>query len=663
MRLSDDHVEALLELLQRCTALITTKDQRSNGAGFFIDDRTILTCAHVVKHGDTVNVTPYMRHTRTGRVDQIRLASDGDMALIKLDESDDVDESNDGEGPQPVALIDVNADRGPYHVAGFPADEMSFAGFSADEMSRHGVEVIPYDGTPRRLQRSGALVAIQLRGNQVTYGMSGGPVLNDRTGAVVGLVRYTRDPDSVLGGGAIPIALVAQVFNDVEKAVKSPPPATGLWREAVPSPTWRAVGRYWPTATPALDICISGHVRRWAVALKTHEHDPAKAQQVTHRDLDEELAEVLFNWAQTRRMQGRGEVQLLGRLLSSALLPKALAQRLRDMREVSGSHELYVRLHTDHSDNTGAEAARELNKLVDVPWELATVPGTQESLGAAQGIRFARVMTNLGTDGDSFVRRAESIPVLAMVIHPGGFTYPTFFDDGKRVRSDSAGAVTKALRDAMKAPQFVPDVRENPAAWEIDQLLGAHHHGFDVFHYIGLGRLGEDGPEFAMSDDADLATWKSAHTLCDWIAQSGARVAMIEFIKPPTALDLQPVRPSLLIPAMSSGVQAVVATRVPVDAHQFRLFNGGFYTSIGEGRTVEAAVQAGRRRLQVEHPRRDYAGFGWFTVTTGERAGLRLYAQQSVGPAQTELGIRAQAYIDPPMEAKEPLNDAFTFSH
>ena len=623
--LSADDVAALVDLLEQCTVLICTKDGRSNGAGFFIDDRTLLTCAHVVKLGDEVDVTPYMRERRTGTVIQRRSVGEGDVALVTV-EPDPADPSL-----QPAVLLDINVDRGSYHAAGYPKDEI----FDA------GLEVLRYDGSPRR-SPSGELVGVQLAGRQITFGMSGGPVLNDRTGAVVAIVQSSKGTETVLGGGAIPIAFVAKEFDEVEELVKMPSVSTNRWRDAVPASAWADVGREWREQTPTFDIRVSGGLSKWLVAL---EPDGQPLQEVTVRDLSEEVAEVLFKWAQTRPVRGPSEVQLLGGLLGGALLPKGLAERLIGAQ---GDGELYVRLRVDPE-----------NELADVPWELATLRHDSIGLGAQRQIRFARVVRALGA-ATSFMPQ-RTIPVLAVVAQPDDFEYPAVFYDGKLVEWPNASRIRERLHRAVGNPPFEATVLENrtPAQLTVALAEGTAPR-FDVLHYLGLARSGVHGLEFAMSDGEGGASWVSGQTFCGWIRDSGVRVVLIELMMTPYALDAEPVSLRKLVGDVRGRVQAVIATRSPVHFRQFQPFNEGFYACVANGETVEAAVQAGRFAVQANHPLGDYAGSAWFTGSTGERAGLRLYDAELASASVTVREPAEQAaHTEPQPSVTGGPRDAF----
>jgi Trypsin-like peptidase domain len=597
--LTSDHVTSLVSQLQACTALVQTEDGTSNGAGFFVDSHLLLTCAHVVGLGDKVSVTPYMRPARPGRVDEIRSVADGDIALVI------VEPHPEDPGAFPAVLLDLAADEGTYHAAGFPADEWS----------PQGLETIAYDGNVRTSQETGNLLAVKLSGKQVNFGMSGGPVLNDRSGAVVAMTRYSKDTGSDLGGGAIPISFVAQAFPQIEERIHEPPLATHGWRDCVPMSVWADLERVWPSYAPTFDVRVSGDLSKWLVGLETA-NEPLEA--LTVRDLGEEVAEVLFQWAATRRLRGKDEVRLLGKLLAGALLPKGLAERLV---KAQSNPELHVRLRVEPRTEG----------LVDVPWELAASPGTADGLGAATGFRFSRVASELITTKASWAPRTERVPVLALVIQPPGHAYPAVFYDGQALEWPAIADVVSRLKQALPPP-LSASLQQNLTPGAIDAML-RQGDGFpvDVIHYIGPARLKDRKPEIGVLDD-DRLGWEPIATLGQWIRQSGARVAVIEFAIPPVGLESDVITPSQVLRALQSGVQAVIVTRVPVHPRQFAPFNDRFYAGIAAGDTVEAAVQFARRELQSNHPLGDYAGFGWFGLFTGSRVGLRLYSgEQGTG--------------------------------
>src|SRR4051812_42163417 len=105
MALAKQTLADLRELLKAGSAQIRTGDGSTRGSGFFIDDRLLLTCAHVVKgpKGATVTVEPYGRSEREGTVVEYLPGNDKDLALVEVEQVED-------EGPQPAVLLDAGID-------------------------------------------------------------------------------------------------------------------------------------------------------------------------------------------------------------------------------------------------------------------------------------------------------------------------------------------------------------------------------------------------------------------------------------------------------------------------------------------------------------------------------------------------------------------------
>ena len=68
------------------------------------------------------------------------------------------------------------------------------------------------DGSPVTFETEGLTGGvnpfIKFKSGQVRPGLSGAPILNQRTGKVCGMVKFTRDRALALGGGAIPMQVI-----------------------------------------------------------------------------------------------------------------------------------------------------------------------------------------------------------------------------------------------------------------------------------------------------------------------------------------------------------------------------------------------------------------------------------------------------------------------
>src|SRR5262245_56551323 len=63
--------------------------------------------------------------------------------------------------------------------------------------------------------------------------MSGAPLLNQRTGKVCGVVKFTRDRSIDLGGGAVPISVVLSKFGELVELQQRFHQADKRWRESI----------------------------------------------------------------------------------------------------------------------------------------------------------------------------------------------------------------------------------------------------------------------------------------------------------------------------------------------------------------------------------------------------------------------------------------------
>src|SRR5207248_2662285 len=169
-----------------------------------------------------------------------------------------------------------------------------------------------------------------------------------------------------------------------------------------------------------LDLRLEGTRSRWQVGLI----EGGKLIEQTVRDLGPEVAEVLFRWAQRGRISSEGEVKLLGRLLSGALFPQGIRERLYELRQAD---DVMVRLESSDAD------------LIDMPWEFATVPiidedparGEETFLAAELNYQFNR----LARQAREPVEPTGIPRVLGVVVQPSSDRLPMALDQhGKAAR-------------------------------------------------------------------------------------------------------------------------------------------------------------------------------------------------------------------------------------
>jgi eukaryotic-like serine/threonine-protein kinase len=181
----------LYELLRKSTVRVSIPDKAGHGTGFFVAPGLVLTCAHVVKaaQSNTSSVEVYWNsQTHTAHVTTCQ--SNPDLAVLHVDLTD-----------HPCALLDEEAPRSrdPLQSYGYP-----------DNYPEGDTLTAQYEGLTQD-----KLPLLKFKEGQVRPGLSGGPLLNERTGKVCGIIQRSRDRESNLGGRAIPVATVFKVLPEL----------------------------------------------------------------------------------------------------------------------------------------------------------------------------------------------------------------------------------------------------------------------------------------------------------------------------------------------------------------------------------------------------------------------------------------------------------------
>jgi Trypsin-like peptidase domain len=621
MPMTEASLTRLRELLQRCSAHVRMPDGTSQGSGFFIDERLVLTCAHVVKRpkGTVVTVQPFRREPRTGTILEIFPDNTEDLALIEVDATTEAD-------PQPAVLLDDKlTDNIDYYAVGFPKDDL-YGDVGLEERKYTGTARKPIEVSPV------SLLSFQAGGPAITKGLSGGAVLHSDSGAVVAVVQYSADQQGTAGGGAIPVLRAADRFDAVKERLRYPPMATREWRDAIGRDRWVGLGKPWGWNS-TLELYISGSRSKWQVRVDPDDEVP---YEVTVKNLPDEVSEALFRWAQRGRVRDVQEVKLLGRLLAGALFPPSVAQRMATARQAD---ELLIRLRFE-----------EETTLMNVPWEFATVSvnGQDKHVAVEPGVSFLRVADH---PDDATVRIAPKPPpcrVLGIVVQPSGWQdmMPKLEDGDQEVNWPKEGELLANLRLAVQSQQDLSFVQpEDPTPAAIEELVAtADMAPFDVVHYVGFGRRlmnGEAG--IAVSDGLDDVEWRSLNDLFEWAAAARARMLVVEFALPRATTDPEPIRPDAFLPGLRDTVNAVVFTQLPVHPKQFHIFNSKLYKELNAGRPVESAVQAARGDASKNRMLADAACFGWFTLVTGRQPYMCL-----VTPSDRTRGVAAPRYTAEP---------------
>ncbi|MBU2667810.1 serine protease [Actinoplanes bogorensis] len=605
--------DELRHLLKRCVALVVV-DGSPIGTAFFVDDRRLLTCEHVLT-GTRVQVRPWDRNAGESEIlEVIDIVSDEvhDLALLTVDAPKKA-------GSRTAVLLGTSLLNAQYCVAGY----RDIAGYEP------ALEAPDAVGDPRE-QAPGQPQTLELRNIWISGGLSGGPVMNLTTGAVVAVTRLAHYLDNNVGGAGTPVSQVFQSFPALRSYQSQPPVEARAWRELLGKAKWEALGLSWATES-TVNLYVSGDLRRWRIGLGHEGLSPD--DDITGNNLGEEIAEALFRWARRRRVRDKAEVALLGRLLASALFPGRVGEELQRLALADST---LIRLHVENE-----------NELADIPWELAAVPGSNKGyLSTNERIQFTRAIPNTDDEYQGSWLEQTSETVLPVIAQPPEWadSYPAICHARRQIpwpkedelRSNLEGCLERNGIEFRRAAL-------NPRYTDVEANFSKHEYA--AFHYVGFGKVEDDVAHMTFVENGD-PQWKEVAEVLTAAGEGGIRLVVLEFGMPPEVQELKPISPSSLGNCLPSGIQAVVVTSYPVHPRQYWRFDSGFYEALGKERTsVESAVQRGRRLVSKDSPVEDAAGFGWFTLLTAGRNGLHLRPPLPTGPA-SELSTQ-QTQIPP----------------
>lgn len=188
------------ELLQQCTVKITLPSQQrrdtSWGTGFFVAPELILTCAHVVKdlNPEASAKISWQQQKGFAEATIVKRILELDLALLQFSP------------PQNANLPCVYLDK-----EFQPTDNFYTYGYS-DKFPDGASVTSQCEGDANENE----VKLILFKGGRIRPGISGSPLLNIRTRKVCGIVKFTHDRSSDLGGGAVPTEVILAQFPELQ---------------------------------------------------------------------------------------------------------------------------------------------------------------------------------------------------------------------------------------------------------------------------------------------------------------------------------------------------------------------------------------------------------------------------------------------------------------
>jgi hypothetical protein len=566
------------KLLQRCTVRVDVSACQK-GSGFYVASGQVVTCSHVIEavrlgsDESQAEVTVVDTTGATYPVEVLLDDPDNDVALLALQTPPEF---------HPCVLLDQD-------VAA--RDELRTFGFT---------EKYP-QGEPLTLDVEGEMGGerawIKLKDGQVLGGMSGAPVLNDRTGGVCGILKRSRDPKQPLGGYAISLATLFTLDPEVRRKNQSfhekhqewlvllDPRRQQYWRStwgdrvaSAPAKTYFVVtlgpGDNAPGWQARADIYPDGgHIGPVPVDLNT---------------VRTEVARLFRDWASRGRVHPEAEqVRLLGTILFGAAFPDEIGRRFAALADPKQGERIFVALR--FSENTEDD-------FMHLPWEhlyqeRRGLTRTGVHLAIERTLGFARTVSDAPEEYPEPMSQGVSVLVVAVKPRPeeGG---RDGFSPAQRVQEVVAGLEKTAEREsglAIAEPVWTPTVTE------LEKAVGGH----DVIHYVGFGRFRDRVDMLALGGDtASGLMYVTIEDFADSLRAGNPRLVVLELCE--GAEEVIPADFAVLAPTLLNQVPAVVAYQYPVAPALAAKFNDVFYKLLTKGASVDAAVQAARNNLRIE---------------------------------------------------------------
>lgn len=359
-------------------------------------------------------------------------------------------------------------------------------------------------------------------------------------------------------------------------------------------------------------ITIKGNLVRTSVKREENEsrYSDYVKLKLSDGDLDLKVLEFCRRLIEDNKINSKADFQLIGRLLHKVLFIDPVRKNfnlLRDSALTSGKM-LRVELEFKGNDKLG------LSKL---PWEYLCYQdshGNWEFVSTVAELVLTRY-EHPGSDRLVVNLDEKRINVLLVVLNPGSNTeeLPELDEVGNRVYEQ--------LNDLRESINIEVDIEylgkeiDQPVTWErFTEAIAKPDCRPHILHIIAhgkfdKGRKGRFGKiafpcydsQMEVSIEGGNIKWKPDNNFVDILATEKKlpRFAFLHMCEG-GAIDKEDTSAGVALRLAQKGVPAVVAMQHNIEIPTSIDFSKAFYKALGEGRTIDEAVQRGRLWIAAE---------------------------------------------------------------
>ena len=198
--------QELYQILRKSTVKIFGSSEKTWSTGFYISPNLIITCSHGF---DFKRASSFLVYSELRKdlfeVEVLEFSQDLDVAIFMtlIDSQDYICFGNEVK----------------------PGDELYTYGFP-DDFDEGAPTTFRCEGI------TGGKKFIKFKEGQVRPGLSGSPLLNQATGKVCGIVKFTRSRNSSLGGGGISVQSIEHFLTGLSSRAYDPSQPNSAWENA-----------------------------------------------------------------------------------------------------------------------------------------------------------------------------------------------------------------------------------------------------------------------------------------------------------------------------------------------------------------------------------------------------------------------------------------------